>query len=173
GPRRPPRRRLRLRRRRRRPAGRPRARHARGRHGRGGRERRGRDRRRPAGVAAAFAYPGDPGVPVVNASLGSSSPSQAERRAIREHPNTLYVVAAGNGGPDGIGDDNDDDTREYPCAHDEPNLVCVGATDANDARAGFSNYGMVSVDLLAPGLDVVSDWVRGKTTVLNQYFGVG
>ena len=126
-----------------------------------------------ADVAAAFAYAGERGVRVVNASLGSPYPSQAERRAIREHPDTLFVVAAGNGGPDGVGDDNDDDTREYPCAHEEPNLICVGATDANDARASFSNYGTTSVDLLAPGQDIVSDWVGGHPTVLDQYFGVG
>jgi thermitase len=126
-----------------------------------------------ADVAAAFAYAGDRGVRVVNASLGSAYPSLVERRAIHDHPASLYVVAAGNGGPDGIGDDNDDATREYPCAHDEANLICVGATDAADARAAFSNYGAASVDLFAPGQDIVSSWVRGHATVLNQYFGIG
>jgi thermitase len=126
-----------------------------------------------ADVAAAFAYAGDRGVRVVNASLGSSSPSLVERRAIQEHPGTLYVVAAGNGGPDGVGDDNDGATREYPCAHDEPNLICVGATDSDDARAAFSNYGATTVDLFAPGQDIVSSWARGHATVLNQYFGIG
>jgi thermitase len=126
-----------------------------------------------ADVAAAFAYAGDRGVRVVNASLGSGYPSQVERRAIHDHPGTLYVVAAGNGGADSVGDNNDDDTREYPCAHDEPNLICVGATDATDARAAFSNYGAASVDLFAPGQDIVSGWARGLPTVLNQYFGVG
>jgi subtilisin family serine protease len=126
-----------------------------------------------ADVAAAFAYAGDRGVRVVNASLGSGYPSQVERRAIHDHPGTLYIVAAGNGGSDSIGDDNDDATPEYPCAHDEPNLICVGATDADDARAAFSNYGATSVDLFAPGQDIVSDWARGKPTVLGRYFGVG
>jgi subtilisin family serine protease len=126
-----------------------------------------------ADVAAAFDWAGDRGVRIVNASLGSPYPSQAERKAIRDHPNTLFVVAAGNGGADGVGDDNDDDTREYPCAHEEPNLICVGATDAGDARASFSNYGTVSVDVLAPGQDVVSGWVRGRQTVLNEHFGAG
>jgi subtilisin family serine protease len=126
-----------------------------------------------ADVAAAFDWAGDRGVRIVNASLGSPYPSQAERKAIREHPDTLFVVAAGNGGPDGIGDDNDDDTREYPCAHEEPNLICVGATDANDARASFSNFGVVSVDVSAPGQDIVAGWVRGRQTVLNQHFPVG
>jgi thermitase len=126
-----------------------------------------------ADVAAAFAYAGDRGVRVVNASLGSSYPSLVERRAIHDHPGTLYVVAAGNGGPDGVGDDNDGATREYPCSHDEPNLICVGATDSDDARAAFSNFGAASVDLFAPGQDIVSSWARGRPTVLNQYFGAG
>jgi len=126
-----------------------------------------------ADVAAAFAYAGDRGVRVVNASLGASYPSLVERRAIHDHPGTLYVVAAGNGGPDGIGDDNDGVTREYPCAHDEPNLVCVGATDSTDARAAFSNYGVTTVDLFAPGQDIVSTWARGRPTVLNESFGTG
>jgi thermitase len=126
-----------------------------------------------AAVAEAFEYAGARGVRVVNASLGSSSPSQVERQAIQRHPGTLFVVAAGNGGSDSIGDDNDGATREYPCAHDEPNLICVGASDANDARASFSNYGATSVDLFAPGQDIVSDWARGRLTVLDRHFPVG
>ena len=126
-----------------------------------------------ADVAAAFAYAGDRGVRVVNASLGSPYPSQVERAAIRSHPGTLYVVAAGNGGADAAGDDVDDDTREYPCAHEEPNLVCVGATTADDTRAGFSNYGTTSVDLSAPGQDIVSAYLRGHESVLGRYFGTG
>jgi subtilisin family serine protease len=110
-----------------------------------------------ATTAAAFAYAGDHGVRVVNASLGSTSSSTAEHDAIAAHPNTLYVVAAGNGGADGIGDDNDI-TPTYPCAYDLANIVCVGATDSSDHRAGFSNYGASRVDLFAPGVDIVSTY---------------
>ena len=84
-----------------------------------------------AAVASAFEYSGEQGVAVVNASLGSSGPSQAEEDAISSHPNTLYVVSAGNGGSDGVGDDNDQ-IGFWPCVLAEPNVVCVGATDAND-----------------------------------------
>jgi thermitase len=58
-------------------------------------------------VAAAFAWAGDHGIRVVNASLGADSPTAAEQQAIHDHPATLYVVAAGNGGDDGVGDDVD------------------------------------------------------------------
>jgi thermitase len=126
-----------------------------------------------ADVAAAFAYAGDHGARVVNASLGSEYPSLAEREAIRAHPGTLFVVAAGNGGADGVGDDNDGGTAEYPCAYDEPNLVCVGSSDSDDARSVFSNFGAVSVDLFAPGENIVSAYIRGRTTYLDHYFGTG
>ena len=127
-----------------------------------------------ADVAAAFAYAGDRGVRVVNASLGSPYPSLAERRAIESHPGTLYVVAAGNGGGDFAGDDVDaGGAREWPCAESAPNLVCVGATGPTDARSPFSNFGAASVDLFAPGENIVSDWLRGRPTVLHQVLGTG
>jgi thermitase len=117
-----------------------------------------------ADVASAFDYAGDAGVKVVNASLGSSTDSPAIEQAIADHPNTLYVVAAGNGGTDGIGDNVDGGSPTYPCASAAANVLCVGATDDNDVRASFSNYGTTSVDLFAPGVDIVSTW-KGSSYV--------
>jgi thermitase len=108
-----------------------------------------------AQVANAFDDAGDAGVAIVNASLGSPAPSQAEMDAIRQHPDTLYVIAAGNGGTDGVGDDNDV-TPTWPCAAPQANVICVGATDNHDRRARFSNFGAASVDLFAPGVDILS-----------------
>ena len=51
-------------------------------------------------IAAAFAWAADHGARVVNASLTTSTPSQAMADAIAAHPNTLFVVAAGNNGHD-------------------------------------------------------------------------
>jgi hypothetical protein len=65
------------------------------------------------------------------------------------------VVAAGNGGADGLGDD-DDTTPEFPCAYNLPNIVCVAASDQSDGLAPFSNYGASSVDLAAPGVSILS-----------------
>jgi thermitase len=115
-----------------------------------------RDQAYDSSVAQAFDYAGDLGLRVVNASLGGESgPSLTLARAVAEHPNTLYVVAAGNGGSDQVGDNND--AREVlPCDLPQPNVVCVGATDQHDRRAPFSNYGAASVDLFAPGVDIVS-----------------
>ncbi len=103
-------------------------------------------------VAAAFDYAGDRGVRIVNASLGGPGYSAALADAIAAHPNTLYVVAAGN---DHV---NNDDPRvaDYPCALPLDNVVCVGATDNRDRPASFSNYGASTVDLFAPGVDIAS-----------------
>jgi subtilisin family serine protease len=103
-------------------------------------------------VAAAFNYAGQQNIVIVNASLGSPSPSQALTDAVTSHPNTLYVVAAGNGGT------NNDSVPFYPCDIPAPNLICVGASDQNDQPASFSNYGAANVDLFAPGVNILSTY---------------
>jgi subtilisin family serine protease len=67
----------------------------------------------------------------------------------------LFVAAAGNGGSDGVGDNNDA-TPHYPSSYNLQNVIAVAATNRNDAKAGFSNYGANSVDLGAPGSAIYS-----------------
>ena len=62
----------------------------------------------------------------------------------------LFVAAAGNAGT------NTDIAPSYPAGYDAPNIVAVAATDNDDALAGFSNYGVASVDLAAPGVNILS-----------------
>jgi len=112
-------------------------------------------------VILAYAYAFQNGAKVVNLSLGSNSPSRAERDAIATFPTMLFVAAAGNGGADGVGDDNDAAATTYPCAYLLPNVVCVAASDNRDQLAGFSNYGATSVDLAAPGVNIASTWPGG------------
>jgi subtilisin family serine protease len=107
-----------------------------------------------ADVAAAFNYAGENGVRIVNASLGGGT-SQTLEQAIADHPNTLYVVAAGNHGT------NNDSTPYYPCDLPEANLICVGASDQTDQRASFSNYGANTVDLFAPGVNIATTMAGG------------
>jgi len=109
-----------------------------------------------ASVTEGFNYAGDHGARVVNASLGAAPPADpadlaAEQAAIDGHPHTLYVVAAGNDG-----EDNDGGTPHVPCNLPSANLVCVAATTQNDGLAGFSNVGTTSVDLGAPGTNILS-----------------
>jgi subtilisin family serine protease len=106
-------------------------------------------------VASAFAYAGQHNIPIVNASLGGPSSSQTLEQAVADYPNTLYVVAAGNSGAN----NDDPSTPFYPCDLPEANLICVGASDQNDQPAYFSDYGANSVDLFAPGVNILSTWL--------------
>src|SRR4051812_349633 len=89
---------------------------------------------------------------VVNLSLGASTPDPLEEAAIREHPNTMFVVAAGNTPL------NNDQNPDYPCNYGLPNILCVAATDRADQLASFSAFGPHTVDLGAPGVDIASTW---------------
>ena len=108
-----------------------------------------------AQIAAALAYAGNEGARIANVSLGAPFVSSAIADAIARSPNTLFVAAADNGGADGVGD-NTDAVGDFPCSLSTPNVVCVAASDRNDELARFSNFGRASVDLAAPGVDIVS-----------------
>ena len=96
----------------------------------------------------------------MNLSLGSGTALQAERDAIVAFQTMLFVSAAGNGGADGVGDNNDA-SPTYPCAYVLANVLCVAASDNRDQLAPFSNFGASSVDLAAPGVSIASTWVGG------------
>jgi subtilisin family serine protease len=105
-------------------------------------------------IAAGMAYAVRVGARIVNVSIGSRLPCQAERDVIESAPNTLFVVAAMN---DGVNVDVD---PFYPCAYPSANIVCVAATDARDRLIAFSDYGARSVDLAAPGVSILSSFVK-------------
>jgi len=94
------------------------------------------------------------GAQIINLSLGGGTSVWAERDAIASLPDVLFIVAAGNQGAD------NDATGSYPCNYDLPNVVCVGATDAYDRLASFSNFGTTTVDLAAPGVGIASTYPR-------------
>jgi subtilisin family serine protease len=101
-------------------------------------------------LADAFDFAGDQGVRVVNASLGGAGYVPVIDDVIAQHPNTLYVVSAGNDNA------NLDTSTYYPCEAVEANVVCVGASDNSDTRASFSNYSPTAVDVFAPGVSIAS-----------------
>jgi subtilisin family serine protease/outer membrane protein assembly factor BamB len=89
---------------------------------------------------------------VTNNSWGRELYSQALSDAIRRNGERgiVFVAAAGNSGGDS------DAYPHYPAALKLQNVVSVGAIDQLGERAYFSNYGRVSVDLFAPGVDILS-----------------
>jgi subtilisin family serine protease len=103
------------------------------------------------------------GAVVSNNSWGGEEFSQALEDAIvqADAHGSLFVAAAGNSA-------RDTDVRpDYPSGFDVPNVLTVGATDQNDVRAWFSNYGRRSVDLAAPGTNIYSTWPGGSYRFLD------
>ena len=96
-------------------------------------------------------------VRVTNNSWGGGGFSEALKDAIEAggREGILFVAAAGNGGFDGIGDNNDE-MPFYPATYNSSCLVAVAATDRNDALGDFSNFGQRSVDVGAPGVSILS-----------------
>jgi subtilisin family serine protease len=78
--------------------------------------------------------------------------SQSLYDAIRNHMDhgILFVASAGNDTA------NNDVTPKYPTNYYLPNVISVSATTNTDAMASFSNYGLHTVSLGAPGQSVYS-----------------
>lgn len=68
----------------------------------------------------------------------------------------VFCASAGNTGM------NNDQFPHYPSSYDSPNIIAVAATNGLDRRAGFSSWGRVSVDLGAPGTDILSSVSEGR-----------
>ena len=87
-------------------------------------------------VAQSFNHACANGARVVNGSFGGGTPSSLLHDAIAACPQALFVFSAGNGGSDGVGDDNDL-AAQFPCGYHRSspvgvgfaNVLCVGATD--------------------------------------------
>jgi subtilisin family serine protease len=99
------------------------------------------------------------GARVINMSLVGdgtfSDPALSDAITNAQIGDVVVVVVAGNTGD--VGHDNDlAANATYPCNLTQPNLVCVAALDQNYALAGFSNWGATSVDVGAPGTNILS-----------------
>ncbi len=94
----------------------------------------------------AIRYAADHGARVINNSWGGGGYSQALQDAITyaNEQGASVICAAGNNGSY---------LAMYPASY--RGAVSVGATDARDARAPFSNYGPW-VDVMAPGHHILS-----------------
>ncbi|KAG6006639.1 Cuticle-degrading protease [Claviceps pusilla] len=94
---------------------------------------------------------------IASMSLGggySASINQAAAALVRS--GVFIAVAAGNS--------NRDAQDTSPAS--EPSVCTVGATDINDNRSSFSNYGRV-LDIFAPGTNIVSTWIGGTTRSIS------
>jgi thermitase len=96
-------------------------------------------------------------VNIINASWGGGDYSKALEDSLKNasEKGILFVASAGNSGR------NTDVTPSYPASYEADNVLSVAAVDNTGAIAYFSNYGKKSVDLGAPGFNVLSTTIAG------------
>ncbi len=108
-------------------------------------------------VANGIIHAADNGADVISLSLGAPVGATTLRNAVDYAWNSgsVVVAAAGNSGTS---------LPSYPAYYD--NAIAVTATDSNDNKASFSNYGSW-VDVAAPGVDIYSTYTGSSYRSLS------
>lgn len=100
-------------------------------------------------IVRAIYYAVDNGARIINMSFSSTTSSEELMRAIAyaNNRNVVVIAAAGNEGYEAV---------VFPAGY-RP-VIAVGSTTARDARSAFSNYGVASVSIAAPGETLVTSY---------------
>lgn len=96
-------------------------------------------------VALGIIYATDNGANVISMSFGGGDSDLVHDAINYAYSQGVVLVAA-------AGNDNTN-APSYPAGYD--NVIAVAATDSDDSKASFSNYGSW-VDVAAPGVDILS-----------------
>jgi serine protease len=107
---------------------------------------------------AGILYAASQGIKIINCSWGGPFRSQIAQDLINHvvlDLGSIVISSAGN---------ENQSTPDYPAAYD--NVLSVAATDANDKRASFSNYGE-TIDISAPGVAIYSTSFNNDYKTVN------
>ncbi|MBE6132910.1 MAG: hypothetical protein E7180_05935 [Erysipelotrichaceae bacterium] len=99
-------------------------------------------------------------IKIVNMSWWNFPNSPILKNAINDYDG-LFVCIAGNGNT------NIDNIPNYPASYHLENMIVVGAINENGVRRSTSNFGLNTVDIYAPGGDILS------TIPINSYDSYG
>jgi subtilisin family serine protease len=102
-----------------------------------------------AAIIASIDFANRNNIPILNNSWGCKNYSHGLRLAIEQYDG-LFVVSSGNCGL------NNDIFPDYPSSYDSDNIISVAASCPDNNLTDFSNYGAESVDIAAPGIDILS-----------------
>lgn len=111
----------------------------------------------PINLSEVIKYAVDAGARVINCSIGIENPTVDELKALREgveyaaDHDVVIVASAGNWGVD------NDQNEFYPAnfSREFKNVISVGASTRRDQVWKHSQFGLKSVDLFAPGEDIL------------------
>ncbi|MEM0096065.1 MAG: DUF4350 domain-containing protein [Candidatus Bathyarchaeia archaeon] len=108
-------------------------------------------------VASGIIHAADNGAKIISMSLGGYGYSSLLHEAAKYayEKGVLLVAAAGNGNTN---------VKVYPAAFEE--VIAVAATDENDEKAWFSNWGDW-IELAAPGVNVYSTFLYNSYILLS------
>jgi subtilisin family serine protease len=135
----------------------------------------------------AIVYAVENGADIINMSLGGPVWSKLLRKALTSAGDNGVLIVAAAGNSDRDNDQlyylpgGDPFAPEYPASHDLPNVISVAASNDRDrygyftgcdlagggAVCSFTNWGHTSVDLAAPGVDIVSTYLSGGYATSN------
>lgn len=103
-------------------------------------------------TVASIKYAVKMGANIINYSGGGTEFSQEEHDAIKEAEakGILFVAAAGNERS------NSDQFHYYPADYELSNIISVTAIDQSTEVLSSSNYGTLTVDIAAPGQNILS-----------------
>jgi thermitase len=104
------------------------------------------------GAIKSIDYATQMGVDVMSNSWGGGGFSEELKNSIirAKEAGILFTAAAGNSRQ------NNDARPTYPATYDVDNIVAVAAVDSRGQLASFSSYGATTVDVAAPGVNVLS-----------------
>ncbi|MGB3633927.1 MAG: S8 family peptidase [Rubrobacteraceae bacterium] len=116
-------------------------------------------------VAEGITWAANNGAEVINLSLGAVGADSAVLKEAVNYATSKDIVVVAAAGNQGI------NRPSYPAAYE--NVISVAATNRNDRRASFSNYGR-TIDVAAPGVDILTTdrrsragFSRGNYTVID------
>jgi thermitase len=118
-------------------------------------------------TADGIVYAARQGADVINLSLGSAGGADVFTAALDEaRAHDAVVVSAATNGNGDI-----DQNPHYPCALAHANNVCVAAIDQDASLSSFSSYGATSVDIGAPGRNVLGGFPAFDELVDDDFEG--
>lgn len=111
-------------------------------------------------VSNGIIYAADRGAQVISLSLGGSGADTMKNAVTYANgKGALVVAAAGN---------SNTSAQSFPAAY--PEAIAVAATDLNDVKASFSNFG-TWVDVAAPGVDIYSTFPNHRNRLGGLNYG--
>ena len=118
-----------------------------------------------AEAVQAIEYAVKNGARIINASFGENISSDSMKDAISAagEKGILFVAAADDSSYD------NDTIPFYPASYELPNILSVTATNKNDELADFASFGKNSIDIAAPGDDIITTSSPGLTGESYQY----